>query len=196
MRNTLVVMVILGAIALLLALFAYTRPLARDTTPEDDEAQRIMTVCGVGLNESGRTSLSVGLARQLRQLQSETTISSARVGAILDKIGSDAIGRDTYDTYVRCLNQQMKFSLQARGVRIDAPTAAPSPGATVAAPVERTSTEREREQTPSPRKVAPTVGANNYEKAAPRAAASYETEGPCSPIIVGSTIGNISQNCE
>lgn len=182
-------------LVLAIALFAFIRPGIRDSSPADDEARRVVEACAGGFTETGKAGLSAGLAGQLRRLQAASKVSSAQVGAVIDKIRPDEIGRDVYEIYVRCLKQQTELSLLEHGVRIEAAPAR----------------QGLPENLPSPAAANPQIGVNSNRQDPPapaterrplqtprktdEAVTTYKTEGNCSQIIVNSEITSLNQQC-
>jgi hypothetical protein len=182
--------IILG---LAIALYAFVKPSTHRSSPEDDEARRIVEVCAGGFTETGKAGLSANLARQLRQLHAASEVSSVQVGAVIAKIRPDEVGREVYKIYVRCLKQQTELSLRARGVRIDAAPDRQEPSEAVSGPVAENS---RMDVDPEPPAAQATPGRPiQPPRRSAEAPATYKTEGDCSPLIVGSNVTNINQQC-
>lgn len=189
-------MILALALAIALAVFAFLRSSAPGTSPEDVEARRIVDSCAMGASEAGRAGLSVNLARRLRDLHAETAVTSGRVGAILDKIGPDAIGAAMYATYVQCLRQQTELSLIRSGIRIESSPPPPPAPVSTAQPVGGPTSSPHVTTQAAATSARPDL--RSRPAISPEAAAQPQhnrTEGNCSPIIVGGHIENFSEAC-
>lgn len=82
-------------------------------------ASQIAQNCAGGREVRNEGKITAGLSGYLSKVAGETSVKSAEVGTVTQKIASDEIGLRFYQAYTQCLKDQTKNWLQIKGVRID-----------------------------------------------------------------------------